>query len=66
MYWSSVPEFYQDVILLLLLQEKKNILFRMQEIKLLYGSKVDSLIPHVTFTESGKLKYSKNYMVSKS
>ena len=28
--------------LLLLLQEKQNILFRLQEIKLLHGSKVDS------------------------
>ena len=42
MYWSSVPEFYQDLILLLLLQEKNNILFRLPEIKLLHGSKVDS------------------------
>ena len=42
MYWSSVPEFYQDLILLLLLQEKNNILFRLPENKLLHGSKVDS------------------------
>ena len=34
MYWSSIQEFYQDKLLLLLLQEKKNILFRLQEIKL--------------------------------
>ena len=32
MYWSSVPKFYQDLLLLLLLQE----------IKLLHGYKVDS------------------------
>ena len=42
MYWSLVPEFYQDLLILLLLQKKKNILFRQQEIKLLHGSKVDS------------------------
>ena len=42
MYWSSVSEFYQDLLLLLLLQEKNNILFCLQEIKLLHGSKVDS------------------------
>ena len=32
MYWNSVPEFYQDLLLLLLLQE----------IKLLHGYQVDS------------------------
>ena len=42
MYWSWVPELYQDLILLILLREKKNILFRLQEVKLLHGSKVDS------------------------
>ena len=42
MYWTSVPVFYQDLILLLLLQEKNNILFRLQEIKLLHDSEVDS------------------------
>ena len=42
MYWSSVPEFYQDLLLLLLLQEKNNILSRLPEIKLLHGSKADS------------------------
>ena len=40
-YWSSVLEF-QDLLLLLLLQGKKNILFPLQEIKLLHGSKADS------------------------
>ena len=42
MSWSSVQEFYQDVLFLLLLQEKNNILFRLPEIKLLHGSKADS------------------------
>ena len=40
-YWSSVLEF-QDLLLLLLLQGKKNILFPLLEIKLLHGSKADS------------------------
>ena len=33
MYWSSVPEFYQDLFLLLLLRKKKIVLFSQQEIK---------------------------------
>ena len=35
-------EFCQDLLLLLLLQQEKNILFCLHEIKLLRGSKVDS------------------------
>ena len=52
MYWSSVPEFCQDLLLLLLLQEKINILFY-QVISgcnhegtrlVLHDSKVDSTV----------------------
>ena len=42
MCWNAIPEICQNLPLLLLLQEKDNILFRLREIKLLHGSELDS------------------------
>ena len=42
MCWNAIREIWQNLPLLLLLQEKNDILFQLREIKLLHSSELDS------------------------